>query len=177
MGIFLRRITGAALLNAQAYEDVERDRSATMQAMAVVLLSSLAAGVGALGPLGARPLALAAISLLAFAMWFIWAVLTLQIGTRILPSPQTRADVGELLRTTGFAAAPGMLRVVALIPGLTAVVFVVTTAWMLMSMIVAVRQALDLTSTGRAFAVCALGLTLALGFAFGIGLVFAPALH
>jgi len=159
------------------YEDVEGDRSATMQAMAVVLLSSLAAGVGALGPLGARPMALASISLLAFAVWFIWAVLTLQIGTRIMPSPQTRADVGELLRTTGFAAAPGMLRVVAVIPGLTTVVFVVTTAWMLLAMIVAVRQALDLNSTGRAFAVCALGLTLALGFAFGIGLVFAPALH
>ena len=177
MGIFLRRITGAALLSTQAYEDVERDRSATMQAMIVVLLSSLAAGVGALGPLGARPLALAGISLLAFALWFMWAVLTLQIGTRIMPSPQTHADVGELLRTTGFAAAPGMLRVLAVIPGLTTGVFVVTTAWMLMAMIVAVRQALDLNSTGRAFAVCALGLTLALGFAFGIGLVFAPALH
>ena len=177
MGIFLRRIIGAALLSTQAYEDVERDRSATTQAMIVVLLSSLAAGVGALGPLGARPLALASISMLAFAMWFIWAVLTLQIGTRIMPSPQTRADVGELLRTTGFAAAPGMLRVVGVIPGLTAAVFVVTTAWMLMAMIVAVRQALDLTSTGRAFAVCAVGLTLALGFALGIGLVFAPALH
>ena len=177
MGIFLRRITGAALLSTQAYEDVERDRTATMQAMIVVLLSSLAAGVGALGPMGARPLALAGISLLAFALWFVWAVLTLQIGTRIMPSPQTHADVGELLRTTGFAAAPGMLRVLAIIPGLTAGVFVVTTAWMLMAMIVAVRQALDLNSTGRAFAVCALGLTLALGFAFGIGLVFAPALH
>jgi hypothetical protein len=177
MGIFLRRIAGAALLRTEVYEDVEGDRSATMQAMAVVLLSSLAAGVGALGPLGARPMALASISLLAFAVWFIWAVLTLQIGTRIMPSPQTRADVGELLRTTGFAAAPGMLRVVAVIPGLTTVVFVVTTAWMLLAMIVAVRQALDLNSTGRAFAVCALGLALALGFAFGIGLVFAPALH
>ena len=177
MGIFLRRITGAALLSTQAYEDVERDRSATMQAMIVVLLSSLAAGVGALGPLGVRPLALAGISLLAFALWFVWAVLTLQIGTRIMPSPQTHADVGELLRTTGFAAAPGLLRVLAVIPGHTAGVFVVTTAWMLMAMIVAVRQALDLNSTGRAFAVCALGLTLALGFAFGIGLVFAPALH
>ena len=177
MGLFIRRIIGAALLRTQAYEDVEADRTATLQAMAVVLLSSLAAGVGALGPLGARPLALAGISLLAFAVWFIWAVLTLQIGTRILPSPQTRADVGELLRTTGFAASPGLLRVLGVIPGLTTAVFVVTTAWMLMAMIVAVRQALDLTSTGRAFAVCALGLTLALGFAFGIGILFAPVVH
>jgi len=175
---FLRRVTGAALLNAQAYEDVEGDRSATMQAMAVVLLSSLAAGVGALGPLdNARPAALAGISLIAFALWVVWAVLTLQIGTRLMPAQRTQADVGQLLRVTGFASAPGLLRVAGVIPGATGPVFVVTTAWMLMAMIVAVRQALDFTSTARAFAVCALGLALSLGFAFVIGLFFSPALH
>ena len=177
MATFFQRVTGAALLNAQAYEDVEADRSATGQALAVVLLSSLAAGIGAAGPAGARPAALAGVSLLAFAVWVIWAVLTLQIGTRIMPSQRTRADVGELLRVTGFATAPGILRVVGVIPGTTSLVFVVTMAWMLMAMIVAVRQALDFTSTLRAFAVCALGLTLSLGFAFVIGLVFSPALH
>ena len=176
MTLFFRRLAGAALLNAQAYEDVEADRSATLQAMAVVVMSSLAAGVGALGSMGPRPLALAAISLLACAAWVIWAVLALQIGTQILPSAQTRADVGQLLRTTGFAAAPGILRVAGLIPGFATGVFAITTAWMLMAMIVAVRQALDLTSTMRAFTVCALGLGLALGFAFAIGLLFSPTL-
>jgi hypothetical protein len=176
MATFFHRLTGAACLNARAYEDVEADRSATWQAMLVVLLSSVSAGIGALGPVGARPLALAIISILAFALWVVWAALTLQIGTRIMPSPRTRADIGELLRTTGFAAAPGILRVAAIIPGFAAAVFAVTTAWMLMAMIVAVRQALDLTSTARAFAVCTLGLTLALGFVIVIGLVFSPVL-
>jgi hypothetical protein len=171
---FLRRVTGAALLNAQAYEEVEADRSATTQAMAVVLLSSLAAGVGAVGPLDARPAALAGVSLLAFAVWVVWAVLTLQIGTRIMPSERTQADVGQLLRVTGFATAPGIARVAGVIPGMTTLVFAATLVWMLMAMIVAVRQALDYTSTLRAFAVCALGLVLSLGFAFVIGLVFSP---
>jgi hypothetical protein len=177
MATFLRRVTGAALLNAQAYEDVEADRSATTQAMAVVLLSSLAAGVGAVGPLDARPAALAGVSLLAFAVWVVWAVLTLQIGTRIMPSERTQADVGQLLRVTGFATAPGIARVAGVIPGMTTLVFAATLVWMLMAMIVAVRQALDYTSTLRAFAVCALGLVLSLGFAFVIGLVFSPAVH
>ncbi|RPI52844.1 MAG: hypothetical protein EHM55_15520 [Acidobacteria bacterium] len=177
MATFFQRVTGAALLNAQAYEDVEADRSATLQAMAVVLMSSLAAGVGAAGPLEARPAALAGITLLAFAVWVIWAVLTLQIGTRIMPSQRTQADMGQLLRVTGFASAPGILRVAGIIPGTTTIVFAITMAWMLMAMIVAVRQALDYTSTVRAFAVCALGLALSLGFAFVIGLVFSPALH
>jgi len=174
---FMKRVIGAALLQAAAYEDVEADRSATVQAIVVVLMSSLAAGVGALGPLNARPAALAAISLLAFALWAAWSLLTLQIGTRILPSAATQADVGQLLRVTGFASAPGMLRVIGVVPGTTTIVFVVTMIWMLLAMIVAVRQALDYASTLRAFAVCALGLALSLGFAIVLGLIFSPALQ
>jgi hypothetical protein len=177
MMTFRERLVGAALLDPAVYEDVEADRSATLQAMAVVMLSSLAAGVGGLGPVGARPAALAGISLLAFAAWAVWALVTFEIGTRILPAPRTQADIGQLLRTIGFASAPGMLRVVGLIPGTTAVVFIVTAIWMLMAMILAVRQALDYTSTARAFAVCVFGWALAFGMALGIGIFWSPVLH
>ena len=67
------------------------------------------------------------------------------------------ADWGELLRTTGFAAAPGMLRIFGIVPGLTGLVFFVASLWMLAAFVVAVRQALDYTSTGRAVAVCLIG--------------------
>ncbi len=177
MTTFLRRVTGAALLNAAIYEEVESDRAATLQAMAVVALSSVAAGVGATGLAGTRLTALAAISLFAFAIWAVWALLTLQIGTRIFPSPRTQADMGQLLRTIGFATAPGILRIAGVIPGTTTIVFALTAIWMLMAMIVAIRQALDYTSTARAFAVCALGWTLSLGFALGIGMFCSPPLH
>jgi hypothetical protein len=177
MTTFLNRVTGAALLNPVIYEEVEADRSATVQAMTVVALSSLAAGVGALGLANVRITALAGISLLAFAVWVIWAVLTLQIGARIFPSPRTQADMGQLLRTIGFATAPGILRVAGVVPGTATVVFAVTAIWMLMAMIVAIRQALDYTSTVRAFAVCAFGWVLSLGFALGIGMFCSPPLH
>src|SRR5918994_2824546 len=126
MTTFVNRVTGAALLESAIYEEIEADRSATMQAMGVVALSSLAAGVGALGPAGARFTSLAGVSLLAFAVWGIWAFLMLQIGARIFPSPRTQADVGQLLRTIGFATAPGILRLAGIIPGTATVVFVVT---------------------------------------------------
>jgi hypothetical protein len=177
MTTFLNRVTGAALLNPAIYEEVEADRTATMQAMAVVTLSSLAAGVGALGLASARVTALAGISLLAFAVWVIWAVLTLQIGARIFPSSRTQADIGQLLRTIGFATAPGIFRIAGVIPGATTLVFAVTAIWMLMAMVVAIRQALDYTSTARAFGVCALGWALSLGFALGIGMFCSPVLH
>ena len=177
MTTFLHRVTGAALLNPAIYEEVEADRNATVQAMAVVALSSLAAGVGALGLASVRITALAGFSLVALAVWAIWAVLTLQIGTRIFPSPRTQADIGQLLRTIGFATAPGILRITGLIPGTATAVFAVTAIWMLMAMIVAIRQALDYTSTARAFGVCALGWLLSLGFALGISMFCSPPLH
>jgi hypothetical protein len=133
--------------------------------------------VGALGLASARVTTLAGISLLAFAVWGVWALLTLQIGTRIFPSPRTQADIGQLLRTIGFASAPGILRIVGIIPGTTHVVFLVTALWMLMAMIVAIRQALDYTSTARAFGVCALGWALSFGFAIAAGLFWSPPLH
>ena len=98
-------------------------------------------------------------------------------GTAGTASTRTRADLGELLRVTGFASAPGILRIAGVIPGSTAAVFGATLVWMLMAMIIGVRQALDYTSTLRAFAVCALGLALALGFAFVIGVIFSPVLY
>ncbi len=177
MTTFLNRVIGAGLLRPAIYEEVEADRSASLQAMGVVALSSLAAGVGALGLASARVTTLAGISLLAFAVWGVWALLTLQIGTRVFPSPRTQADIGQLLRTIGFASAPGMLRIAGIIPGTTTIVFAVTAVWMLMAMIVAIRQALDYTSTARAFGVCALGWALSFGFAIAAGLLWSPPLH
>ncbi|MFQ5521762.1 MAG: YIP1 family protein, partial [Candidatus Methylomirabilia bacterium] len=89
--------------------------------------------------------------------WFVWAYLTYWIGTRVLPEPQTSATHGELLRTIGFASAPGILRVLGLIPPLREIVFLAAGIWMLVATVVAVRQALDYHSTLRAVGVCALG--------------------
>jgi len=169
MNTFLRRINGAMALNAQVYEEVEADGAANLQAMGVVLLAALAAAVGVRG-LGASATALPTFLVLAILAWPAWAMLTFQIGARLLPTRETNSNVGELLRTLGFAAAPGIFRVVAVVPALSRPVFALTTVWMLCAMVVAVRQALDYTSTVRAFAVCVIGLVLTLIMVFGIGL-------
>ncbi len=173
-GTFLGRVFGAVALRAATYEDVEADRGATAQAVVVVLLSGLAAGVGARGFGGGETGDVVFFALLALATWAGWALLTYQLGTRIMPEQQTRADVGELLRTLGFASAPGIVRVAGIVPQLSRAVFVVAAVWMLLSMIVAVRQALDYRSTRHAVAVCVVGWLLAIAFAVVIGSLLAP---
>ena len=173
---FTQRLIGAMSLDAAIYEEVEADRSATGQALLIVLLSSIAAGIGA-GPLeGPSVSGLIFIGTVSLVAWVAWALLTFEIGGRLMPEPQTRVDAGELLRTIGFASTPGMLRVLGIIPGATIPVFAVTAVWMLAATVIAVRQALDYRSTVRAVVVCALGWTLAIAVAVVLGLFFGPAL-
>lgn len=149
------RMMRAARLEPALYEEVEADQSSMGQAMGIVVLASVANGIGTLGEGGVIGLFTGALS--ALIGWFLWALLTFLIGTRVLAQPQTRSDVGELLRTTGFAAAPGVLRVFGFIPVIGVAIQLVAALWMLLAMIVAVRQALDYTNTGRALAVCLVG--------------------
>jgi hypothetical protein len=152
---FIDRALQAALLNREIYEEVERDRGAIGQAMGVVIISSLAAGIGAMERTGVRGILLGTV--FALLGWYIWAYVTYWVGTRILPEPQTRADHGELLRTVGFSSAPGILRILAVIPGLGLIVFIAAGLWMLVAMVYAVKQALDYHSTVRAVGVCLIG--------------------
>lgn len=165
------------MLSAATYEEVEHDKSATVHAGALIVMSSLAAGIGALGLFEGTPASFVTISSLALVLWSVWALITLQIGTHILQSTRTHADFGQLFRTIGFATAPGLFRVAGVVPGIRTAVFIVTSLWMLAAMVVAVRQALDYASSVRAFAVCALGFLLAWGMALAIGIVYSPVLH
>ncbi len=158
MAGFAKRMLGAALLDVDTYEEVEADRSANAQALAVVVLASLGAGIGSIENSGAAGIVYIALS--SLVGWWIWAYLTYFIGTRFLAGPETEADHGELLRTIGFSSAPGILLASAVLPVLAPVVFPVCMLWMLIAMVVGVRQALDYVgagATGRAIAVCALG--------------------
>ena len=155
MTAFVDRMIRAAKLDVHLYEEVEADKSALGQATGVVLLSSAASGVGLAGAGGFEGIVLGAIG--ALLAWFLWAFLTYFIGTKLLPEPQTHADYGELLRTIGFASSPGLIRVLGIIPDLTSIVFIVAGIWMLVAMVIAVRQALDYHSTLRAVGVVVIG--------------------
>lgn len=155
MSSFTNRMVRAAKLDVNLYEEVEADKQAMGQAMGVVVLASLAAGIGSVGTTGISGLLLGTIG--ALAGWFIWAFITFFVGTKILPEPQTEADYGELLRTIGFSSSPGLLRILGVVPILGPIIFIGCGIWMLVAMIIAVRQALDYKSTWRAVGVCIIG--------------------
>ena len=155
MANFGNRIFRAAKLDVDLYEEVEADKSALGQAMGVVVLSSIAAGIGSASKAGLLGMLIGVV--VSLVGWYIWAYLTYFIGTKLLPEPQTKADHGELLRTIGFSSSPGLIRVLGIVPVMRGIVFPIAAIWMLVAMVIAVRQALDYNSTLRAVGVCAVG--------------------
>ena len=152
--VFVNRIIRACKLDVSLYEEVEADKSATFQAALVVILSSLAAGVGALS-LGASNFLMAPV--LSLISWYIWAYLIYFIGAKLFPEANTKADHGQLLRTIGFSSAPGLIRVFGFTPNLFTLTVFIGGIWMLIAMVIAVRQALDYQSTWRAIGVVIIG--------------------
>ena len=169
MANFTERMIGAAKLDGHTYEEVEADTTATGQAMAVVILSTLAGGIGGIGGGG-----FVVASIAALIGWLTWAFLTYIIGTRVLPEPQTHADPGQLMRTIGFAQSPGLLRVLGVVPILGPFLVGAVQIWMLVAMVLGVRQALDYTSTARAVGVCVIGWVVSIVMAVFISLLLGP---
>ena len=147
---FFNRIFRAIKIDVELYEEVERDKSATIQAGLVVVLSSMAAGVGAL-QLGASNFLLAPI--FSLISWYVWAYIIYFVGVKLFPEKNTKSNHGELLRTIGFSSAPGLIRVFGVTPDLMAVTFIGSAFWMLACMVVGVRAALDYKSLWRALGV------------------------
>lgn len=160
----LARMMGAVRLNAATFEDVENDRGATIQAMMVVVLVSIAGGIGGIAAFGIWGLVFGLVG--GLVQWALWAMVTFLVGTTILKTPETHADWGQLARTTGFAQTPGLFKVFLFIPGLGSItlpgtdlpiILGIATIWQLAAMVTAVRQALDYHSTWRAIGVVAIG--------------------
>ncbi len=150
MNNFFNRVFRAIKIDVDLYEEVERDKSATLQAGLVVVLSSMAAGVGAL-QLGASNFLIAPV--LSLISWYVWAYIIYFVGVKLFPDKNTKSDHGELLRTIGFSSAPGLIRIFGITPDLMTVTFIGSAFWMLACMVVGVRAALDYTSLWRALGV------------------------
>ncbi len=140
---FIDRMVGAAKLNVDTYEDVEADTSATPDAAGVIALVAVA---GAIGAAGSGTTAVIAAVVSAFVGWGLWAGITYIVGDKLLGGTATW---GELLRTLGFAQAPGVLLALGIIPGFRTITMFIVAIWTLITGIVAIRQALDF-GTGKA---------------------------
>lgn len=158
------RMKGAALLDVPTYEEVEHDRTATGQAAVVVGIVALASAIGSLGAgFGGFVMGILA----AFIGWLAWSGITYLVGANLFGGTATW---GELLRTIGFAQSPGVLAVFGIIPILGALVRLVLFFWIVVAVVIAIRQALDF-STGKAILTALIGGVVYIAISVVLGLL------
>ena len=149
------RMIRAARLDPRLYAEVQADETTIGQAASIVLLAAFAGGINYPG---APFLILFGGLLAALIGWVLFAYVIYLIGTKLLPEPQTKANFGALLRAMGFANAPGVVKLLGIVPELRALVFFVAMVWVLVATVTAVRHALSYKSSWRAIGVCAIPL-------------------
>lgn len=144
------RMRGAALLDVATYEEVEHDTTATGQAAVVVALAAIAAAIGNAFRSGPGLVG----GLVAYLVgWALWSGIIYLVGTRVFGGTATW---GEVLRTFGFAQAPGLLLVAGFVPLLGGLLQFAVSIWVAVAGFVAIRQALDLP-TGKTLLTVLLG--------------------
>ncbi|MBM3943008.1 MAG: hypothetical protein FJ316_08810 [SAR202 cluster bacterium] len=163
----IQRMIGAAKLNVHTFEEVEADPKANSQAMMVVIMVSIASAIGAVlatafggvGGAGEAEKLGWLVKDVAFGVvrgivwWAFWALLTFILGTSVFKTQGTHANWSQLARTTGFAQSPGVFQILFFIPVIGPLIAIITLLWQAAAMVIAVRQALDYTSTLRAVGV------------------------
>jgi hypothetical protein len=150
ISIFFNRVLRSIKIDPDVYDEVQKDKTATLSAAIVVVISSLAAGIAA-KQLGASSFIFAPI--LSLLSWFVWAYIVYFVGVKLFPDPKTKTTHAALLRAIGFSSAPGIIRVFGLTPELMTVTFIGSALWMLACMVVAVRQTLNFKSLWKALGV------------------------
>jgi len=152
MASFAERMTGALKADVHTFEEIEADQTALPQAIAVIVIAGIASLIGnvfRIGIIGGFMMLLVSVCVSA-----LYALIVVLIGTQVMPEPTTKADFNEAFRVIGFTAAPGVFNVLAIIPFLGPLLSLVIWIWTIVVGVVAVRQVLDYSNTGRAIIVC-----------------------
>lgn len=162
---FGERVVGALKLDATVYDEVEHDPASIGQAAGVIGLAAIAEGLGGIGQGGAGALLGGIFS--AFLGWVLSCGIVWAIGVKGM---NHTSDFPELLRTLGFASAPKLLLVLGVLPigPLRGLLFLGVSVLTLVAFVIAVRQALDVT-TGRAVLICVLAVGASILLALFLG--------
>jgi hypothetical protein len=150
LSLFLNRVYRSVKIDPDVFNEVQKDKNATLSAAIVVLLSSLAAGIGA-ASMGVGNFILAPI--FSLISWFVWVYIVFFVGVKLFPDPRTKTSQFALLRAIGFSSAPGMIRIFSFNEGLMTAIFIGSAFWMLACMIVAVKETLNYKSLWKALGV------------------------
>ncbi len=158
------RMVGVSTLKPAVFSDIRRDVDATTQALAVVAIAAIAAGIGAIG--SDQPGIIWQV-VMAVVGWVVFSLVAFFIGS-IFASKTESITLGQVLRLIGFAQAPKVLGALAFIPLIGVIAGFFAAIWFLIVAIYALREAFNVpTGTAAGIGVLSLAVVFVVNFVLG----------
>ena len=146
------RMIGAMQADVKTFTEIEADQGAMGQAVTVIVIAGVAALIGNIFRGGITSGILGLVG--SLFVYGVFSLMVFLIGTKVMPEPATKADFNETFRVVAFAASPGVFNVLAIVPYLGPLISLLVGLWSLVIGVIAVREVLDYSNTGRAIIVC-----------------------
>jgi len=136
------RVTAAATMKWEVYEEVRKDPIASSQARVIVATGAAAAAIGAFW---GGPLAIIAYLLAGVIGWVAFAYLTYWVGTTVFPGRKSDETRTLLFQALGIASAPRILMLSGLVlPLFAPLIALALFIWVLATAVPATQYALEL---------------------------------
>jgi hypothetical protein len=136
------RVTAAAMLKWEVYEDVKKDPIASTQARVIVATGAAAAGIGAFW---AGPLAIITYVAAGLLGWLAFAYVTYLVGTTVFPGQKSDQHWALLFKALGIAHAPRILILSGIaLPLFAPLIALALFIWLLAAAVPATQYSLEL---------------------------------
>ena len=152
MNTFVSRMIRAAKLDASLFEELINDPSTQGQSVWVVAIFAMATGYGMFSRAGVT--AVNSCLVTTFFGWYFWAFTLYFVCTYLFRNAVTKTDRKTIMRVVAFASAPGVFRLLGVIPQTSGILYIFTSAWIISACVIGIKKAFKIPSTGMAALLC-----------------------
>jgi hypothetical protein len=148
----VKRMQRAIVLDRALFEEVVADPSVQGQSVWVVVIYAMTTAFGLFGMIGGAAVNIALIT--TILGWYIWAFSVFYFGTRMLGTMSGSADRKTILRVVAFASAPGVIRLLGLIPKSFVYILLISSIWILIAAVVGLKKVFVHAATAKIALIC-----------------------
>lgn len=152
MKLLFSRMIRAIRLDQSLFDEVISDPKTQGHSYWVVAILAMATGYGMFSRAGSMAVNIGLA--VTFLSWYVWAFTVYFAGTRMFHAEPSRIDRKTVLRVMAFASAPGVLRILGVIPNMALIVFLCTSAWIIVAGAAGIKLIFKMERMGKAILLC-----------------------
>jgi len=150
-GQFLNIIVRSIKLDKSLYRDSKHFGEAGIYFAGLIMILDGVAGAVAANTFVKTSVGISGLT--AILTWFVWAIFIYVIGVKLFSDKETKIPFKKVLIAVGYAHSPGLIRFFAVTPEFVVPIILLTQLWIFASLIISMKQILNLKSNFKAFGI------------------------